>query len=52
MRIEQYSSKRGRKEFEEARRKLESMQLGAVRKLLPDETIKAICEECAYYFVH
>jgi hypothetical protein len=29
---------------------LESSQLNAVRELLPDSTIKEICEECGYYF--
>ena len=50
MHINKYSITRRSKEIEETRRRLESSQLNAVRELLPDSTIQALCEECNYYF--
>lgn len=50
MHINKYSIKRRGNEIEEARRRLESSQLKAVRELLPDRTIEGICEECNYLF--
>lgn len=39
-----------RKKLEQFRREIESGQLNALRELLPDETIRQICEESGYYF--
>ena len=46
----EYSIGHRKKKLKEVRRRLESSQLNAVRELLPDSTIRGICEECGYYF--
>ncbi len=50
MKLDNYSIGHRKKKLKEVRRRLESSQLNAVRELLPDSTIKGICEECGYYF--
>lgn len=50
MKLDKYSIGHRKKKLKEVRRRLESSQLNAVRELLPDSTIRGICEECGYYF--
>jgi hypothetical protein len=50
MKTDKYSIVHRKKNLKEVRRRLESSQLNAVRELLPDSTIKGICEEYGYYF--
>ncbi len=38
------------KKLEHMRQEIESGQLNALRELLPNETIRQICEDCGYYF--
>lgn len=50
MKLDKYGIGHRKTKLKEVRTRLESSQLNAVRELLPDSTIKEICEECGYYF--